>query len=374
MNSQKIKKNKMEISIIGSGIAGITTAFYLGEKGYKVNLIDPKINSSINNLNPQNGSQAALGVLMGNSYKRSKGRAFFLRNKSMKLWKEWINKINHNESNLELEKPFIKLANSEKEYQSMINISINKKKYGIELLDNNAIDLWSSIFEKKIIGGFISHNDGRLNPIKLIKSLLKSLDQININKIENHVISISKNTNDNNKKWKILLDNNQYINQDYVVICSALNTQKLLKPLGHSILLEPILGQVIELKLQDQTTNWEKWPAILNYHSINFIHHNPDHMIIGATLENGTQASLINKKKMLNMNNNAPEWLTKSRINREWKGIRARPINEPAPILKELEHGLLINTGHYRNGILLAPSCAEWIGLKINEDSIKYKY
>ena len=33
--------------------------------------------------------------------------------------------------------------------------------------------------------------------------------------------------------------------------------------------------------------------------------------------------------------------------------------------VKELEPGLLINTGHYRNGVLLAPACAEWIGLQI---------
>ena len=39
MNSEKEKKNEIEISVIGSGIAGITTAFYLGKKGYKINLM-----------------------------------------------------------------------------------------------------------------------------------------------------------------------------------------------------------------------------------------------------------------------------------------------------------------------------------------------
>jgi len=71
MNSQKTEKNQIEISVIGGGIAGITTAFHLGKKGYKVNLIDPKVNSKINNLTPKNGSEAALGVLMGYLYKRS---------------------------------------------------------------------------------------------------------------------------------------------------------------------------------------------------------------------------------------------------------------------------------------------------------------
>ena len=95
MNSQKTEKKHTEISIVGGGIAGITTAFHLGKKGYQVNLIDPTLNSEINNLNPKNGTQASLGVLMGNIYKRSKGRAFLLRNKSMKLWKEWLTQINY---------------------------------------------------------------------------------------------------------------------------------------------------------------------------------------------------------------------------------------------------------------------------------------
>ena len=144
----------------------------------------------------------------------------------------------------------------------------------------------------------------------------------------------------------------------------------LLKPLGYRMILEPVLGQVIELELDKKTTNLNKWPGILNYQSINFIHHKPNHILMGATIEHGTEACLLNKQKMLNMNTNAPAWIQSAKISHEWNGIRARPLNEPAPLLKELETGLLINTGHYRNGILLAPACAEWIELKINEKLI----
>ena len=367
MNSQKAKNDHIEISVIGSGIAGITTAFHLLKKGYKVNLIDPQINSEINTQNPRNGTQAALGIIMGNIYKRSKGRAFVLRNKSMKLWKEWLIEINKSESNLKLEKPLIKLASSEKEYQSMIEISKNKKEYGIELLDKNSIEFWSTTFETKIIGGLISLEDGRLNPIKLLKLLIKNLDKMKVNKIASKVIRIKKNINSIKNKWKIYLDNNQCINQDYIVICSALNTNKLLKTLDYKIDLEPILGQVIELELKDKNLNWNQWPAILNYQSINFIHHNPNKIIMGATIEKNIEPCLLHKEEMFHMNNTAPEWIKKAIIKHEWSGIRARPINEPAPLLKELEPGLLINTGHYRNGILLAPSCAEWIGLRIDD-------
>tara|TARA_B100000700_G_scaffold97418_1_gene109628 strand:+ start:197 stop:1297 length:1101 start_codon:yes stop_codon:yes gene_type:complete len=364
MNSQKNTNNDVEVSVIGSGIAGITTAFHLGKKGYKVNLIDPKLNSDITNLSPRNGTEAALGVIMGNIYKRSKGRAFILRNKSMKLWEEWLVEINQSDSNIQLEKPLIQLANSEKEYESMIEISKNKKEFGIEILDKKSIEFWSSIFEKEIIGGLISHKDGRLNPIKLLKLFMQSLEKMKVKKIGFKVMQINKNINSKNRNWQIYLENNKFINQDYIVLCSALNTQKLLEPLGYKILLEPILGQVIEL--ENKNLDLTKWPAILNYQSINFIHHNANQIIMGATIECGIEPSLFHKKEMLFMNNTAPEWIKKAKIKNEWSGIRARPKNEPAPLLKELEHGLLINTGHYRNGILLAPSCAEWIGYTID--------
>ena len=196
---------------------------------------------------------------------------------------------------------------------------------------------------------------------------MQSLDQMNINKIDKNVSKINKNNNLLKKTWNINLENNQSINQDYIVICSALSTQKLLKPLGYEILLEPILGQVIELELKNTSTNWKEWPAILNYQSINFIHHLPNQMLMGATIEVGTEPSQLSKKEMMNMNNNAPKWLTNAKVCHEWNGIRAKPMNEPAPLLKQLEPGLLINTGHYRNGILLAPACAEWIGNQIDD-------
>ena len=197
---------------------------------------------------------------------------------------------------------------------------------------------------------------------------MRSLEKFKVNKVEDFAIKISKNINSSNKKWKIYLRNSNSIYQDYIVICSAMNTQKLLKPLGHIINLEPILGQVVELELKKNLTNWEKLPAILNYQSINFIHHNCNYITMGATIENGTKPSLSNKQEMLKMSNCCPEWIKEAKIREEWHGIRARPINEPSPLLKELEPGLFINTGHYRNGILLAPSCAEWIGLKIENE------
>ena len=44
-----------------------------------------------------------------------------------------------------------------------------------------------------------------------------------------------------------------------------------------------------------------------------------------------------------------------------WHGLRARPLDRPAPVLEMLQPGLVVATGHYRNGILLTPVTAEWV-------------
>ena len=285
MTNYKKKKSHFEVSIIGSGIAGITTAFHLSEKGYKVNLIDPKINSNINNLKPQNGTQASLGVLMGNIYKRSKGRSFILRNKSMQLWKKWLIKINNLDSNLLFQKPLIKLANSEKEYEAMQSLVKDKGKFNIKLLDKNSLIFWSSIFEQQLIGGLISNEDGRIDPIRLMKAMMHSIDHMNIKKINDKAIRLKMNHGLLEKNWKIYLEKNEPINQDFIIICCALSSHELLKPLGHKISLEPILGQIVELELEKENNIWHKWPAVLNFQSINFIHHDPSHIYMGATIE-----------------------------------------------------------------------------------------
>ena len=62
---------------------------------------------------------------------------------------------------------------------------------------------------------------------------------------------------------------------------------------------------------------------------------------------------------------NKPKWLNKKNITNRWFGVRSRPEGEPSPILKSLEKGLILCTGFYKNGILLAPSCSNWISNEI---------
>ena len=75
--------NSKEIAVIGGGVIGITTAFKLACKGHKVTLIDPKLNRPTYSDGLRSGTEASLGVLMGNIFKRVSGRSWQLRQQSL---------------------------------------------------------------------------------------------------------------------------------------------------------------------------------------------------------------------------------------------------------------------------------------------------
>ena len=71
---------------------------------------------------------------------------------------------------------------------------------------------------------------------------------------------------------------------------------------------------------------------------------------------------------MRNLNEQAPEWLRSATVVGHWSGLRARPVDHPAPLLEVLEPGLILASGHYRNGVLLTPGTAEWVATAIEQE------
>ena len=361
-----MKKDQIiNVTVIGAGIVGSSTALHLTNLGYKVSLIDPQQQKIIRQSATLNGSQASLGILMGYVYRRAKGRGWKLRQRSMELWPQVIDQINTHEKPIQIKTPLVQLATSSDEFQAIEKVVEAKSSYGVELLNTASIKYFTDILERKQYGGLISHHDGRIEPINILKSIIEKLKKYGVRIIEKKVISLNRNSQ--KKYWDVYFDEGKIRNQDVIVICSSLGTEKLLNPLGYSIKLEPILGQVLELEYKSKDIEYEKWPAVLSTQGFNLIIEKENRILVGATLEPGVTASLNYKKKVHNLNNYAPNWLKDSSIKSSWYGIRAKPINQASPILETLEPGLIINSGHYRNGILLAPACAEWVGIEINK-------
>ncbi len=358
-----IKRNNhfKNIAVIGGGIIGSTTALQLATLGYKVEIIDPELNQPIKFSGMLTGTQASLGVLMGYVFKRSKGRSWTLRKRSMELWPQLIEKLSTKKTPLKLDTPLIQLARSEHEAKLIEELICTRSHLGLAQLTNDSPTQISRSLPIAKYGGLISKNDGRINPLNLMVCLMQALDKYKVNKINRKVCNLKRLPSTQKDKWQLILDNKKVLNKDCVVICAALGSEALLKPLGHNYPIEPILGQAIRLTIKSDSKNWSGWPAVLTNHGINLIPENDNQLLIGATLEPGIITSQKALQNIKEISASCLKWMQYASVQNQWAGIRAKPKNEPAPLLKTLEQGLILNTAHYRNGILLAPACAEWV-------------
>ena len=276
----------------------------------------------------------------------------------MALWPAWVSALQRQEPNLTLETPLLQLADGDETLGRMRQLAEARSARGVSLLERHELQsIWPGITH----GGLLSERDGRINPLLLLKALRKALANLPVTGVTAAVETISRTGQGQGSGWQLVCHDGRCLHQDAVVICAALNSPALLQPLGHPRPMQPVLGQALKLKITSGPTDWMSWPAVLVHRGYNLIPDGHGHLLLGATVEPGERSMPEPLQLMRDLEHSAPEWLRNARVLDHWSGLRARPVERPAPLLERLEPGLLLATGHYRNGVLLTPATAEWV-------------
>ena len=350
---ERSKKNykKFHILIIGSGIIGKFNALELSEQGFQITITDPQEN--------KNSSNAALGLLISHMYQKSKGRSWELRNKSNELWPKWIKFLQNYNKNLKIDKPLIQLTTDQSKFEKLSKFISDHPMRDLRVLEQNSaiIQNINNIFNIDNLRGIISYQDGRIDPISLLKTLNNYLKNKNINCINEEIIKIKKLNN----QWISTCSNALEIKSDVIILCNSLDATKLIDLNRHNIKLKPVLGQAIEISTNEKEINLLSLPKHFSMNSKNFLPKDKNRIIIGSTDEYEMEPKENIFEELTDFLENKPPWLNKDNITSKWFGIRSRPEGEPSPILKSLEKGLILCSGFYKNGILLAPACSNWI-------------
>ena len=276
----------------------------------------------------------------------------------MALWPTWVSALQRQEPNLTLETPLLQLADGDETLGRMRQLAEARSARGVSLLERHELQsIWPGITH----GGLLSERDGRINPLLLLKALRKAMANLPVTGVTAAVETISRTGHGQGSGWQLVCHDGRCLHQDAVVICAALNSPALLQPLGHPRPMQPVLGQALKLKITSGPADWMSWPAVLVHRGYNLIPDGHGHLLLGATVEPGERSMPEPLQLMRDLEHSAPEWLRNARVLDHWSGLRARPVERPAPLLERLEPGLLLATGHYRNGVLLTPATAEWV-------------
>lgn len=354
--------------MIGAGVVGFSMAWHLQRQGHQVTLIAPDLETKPGELS---GSQAALGLLMAQVYRRSSGRGWRLRQQSLALWQQWRQELAERGHPIPGRSGLLQLATTPAELEAQERLCQQRQQQGLPLrmLTGDELAALRPALPEPCLGALSSPLDGQIDPQPALEAFRRDGITHGLQLVCQRVVQIRRAQENHDQRWCVELESRERLSARWLVICAGLSSPALLTPLGHERAQSPVLGQAAELQLHPDDWGSLNWPGSLSWDGINLVPRPQGRLWLGATLEperTTPEAPCDHAvQELLNLKGHAPKWLQRSRVLRLWHGLRARPSGRPAPLLEVLEPGLILASGHYRNGVLLAPASALWAGEQI---------
>ena len=161
----------------------------------------------------------------------------------------------------------------------------------------------------------------------------------------------------------------QTIVADAIVLSAGLGTLPLTQSLAQPTAVGPVLGQALRLHLNSPLGKPDFQPVV-NGHDIHLVPLGGGDYWVGATVEFPPEVSLEaalamqpEAERLEEVRAGAIAYcpaLSTGTITQRWFGLRPRPQGQAAPVIQPLAgyRNVWLATGHYRNGVLLAPATA----------------
>jgi glycine/D-amino acid oxidase-like deaminating enzyme len=354
-----------KVTIVGCGIIGAAIAYELSlVPGLEITVLEKQTK-------PATGSTgAALGVLMGIISHKIKNRAWQLRETSIKRYATLIPEL---EAQTGIKIPvnhhgIVKLLFSDldnlESWQQLKKIR-HSQGWSLEIWDRNELTRrCPQIINKNIIGAVYSPQDKQINPAILTQALVKAAIQ---NGVEFQFGVTIKDFMTSDRTCDRLITSNGDLELDWLIISAGLGSTPITASLLATVDIRPVLGQALKLRL-DESCGDANFQPVITGNDRHLVPLGNNEYWLGATVEfPGTTGEVVADSELLaEIKQDTLDFcpmLADATILETWSGMRPRPQGKSAPIIEPLSgyDNVLLATGHYRNGILLAPATAKAI-------------
>ncbi|MGB7249035.1 MAG: FAD-dependent oxidoreductase [Phormidesmis sp.] len=360
-----------KIAVIGCGVVGALIAYELSRQFSKADI------TVLDRQQPAQGSTgAALGVLMGVISSRVKGRTWRLREASIRRYPSLIAEL------------------AEQGY----SVPFNSQGIISLCFDSDKLPRWETLREKRGAQGWpleiwspeqlqarcphvdiVNRNDaqpvkaaiyspadGQVHPAALTRALVAAAESRGVTFDWSAEVTGLNRTGD---RCTAVQTTQRYIEADWVVLTAGLGSAAIAhtapQPASEPLVLIPVLGQAMEIQLPAVLGNPDFQPVI-NGDDIHLVPLGEGRYWLGATVEfppDGEMpiAAEAELEKVKRGGERFVGAIAHAKILSTWSGLRPRPVGQPAPVIKPLGgiENVILATGHYRNGVLLAPATAQ---------------
>jgi len=370
---------KPKVVVVGCGVVGALVAYEISRQlAVAVTVLEQGV--------PAEGSTgAALGVLMGIISQKVKGRTWRLREASVRRYKTLIDELAQQQEIVPFNTQGIvslffdegKLPRWQTLREKRLSQGWPLEIWSAEVLMERCphIAMESAVEEgpdkgsvRTVKGAIYSAADGQVHPVDLVRSLVTVATNQGVRFLSNvevtglmmsgtHCEGVHTNQGD--------------FAADWVVLSAGLGSAALTQFASEPLALMPVLGQAMEIQLPE-TLGKADFQPVINGDDIQFVPLGEGRYWLGATVEfpegegSFTVPLEAEAEGLVNLQRGAARFcpvIADAKVLNTWSGLRPRPVGQPAPVIKPLgdAENITLATGHYRNGVLLAPATAQQV-------------
>lgn len=342
------------VAIIGAGIIGLSCAWELSKRGAQVTLFD-------SSFHPGRGASWAAAGMLAPAYEAAAeagahDRLFDLCLESSAIWADFARELGRatGRDMLHFGGPSLAVALTAKDLAALQSLSSAIQTKGIPvdvLTPDEAVAHEPQMFRGNR-GALLLHTDGQVDNRLLVDTLIRALEKHpNVTFVNNEARLVQAG------------DALTVAGFDRVIIAAGWQTPSV--KVGDNCLgdvapclkeIQPVGGHMLAFLRQSEAPKMTMRCGAL------YIVPKAGRVVVGATVEPGVTGNEINWDTIHNLEAAAHKLcpaLKKAPIIEAWRGVRPGTPDH-APMIGELAGtGALVVSGHYRNGILLAPITAK---------------
>jgi glycine oxidase len=332
---------------IGSGVVGAMIAYELSAD-WQVTLIDSAPQ-------PASGSTgAALGLLMGIISQKVKGIAWQRREAGIRYYHQLLPQL--------AEMTGIEVAYNDRGLLKLIENEADRAKWqalaAIRQTQGWPLKIWDELPENLAPAAFAVYSpaDWQVHPPQLTQALVAAAAQRGATCLwGSRVEAIEGN--------RVYTDRGE-LSADRIVVAAGLGSVEFGGGIG--LQLAPVLGQAIHYRLAGME-NGDR--PVITREDLHLVPLGDGDYWVGATVEFPVGAEVTaDPQQLADLRRRAIDYypfLADAIELNAWSGLRPRPVGRPAPVIELLSDSVLLATGHYRNGVLLAPATAKEIRARL---------
>lgn len=330
--------------VVGGGIVGSAVAAALVGDGWTVSLYDR------GNVFGETSSTAA-GLLGFEAEARHLGYPRWL-DEARDLWEPWVRNLEEL-SGLSSGFGRIGILHPVSSASDLAAWGPSGNGRAVEALNASDLD-WRGRYHRDLAGGLLLTTDARIDPRLLGEVIAKALPRLGVDvHTSDGVTALMR---DGERVVGIQSTSGSHT-ADLVVLATGFSTSPLIEPLGWSLPVKPVRGQVVALDRPDwwprYTIQTEEWYAIPRDNGS---------LVMGSTWEEDVWEAKSTLEGVLDIGRRMlavfPD-LAGQPVRGTWAGLR--PVSEDEePYIGSLPGvaGLMIAVGHGHHGLMLAP----WTG------------